>query len=87
METVNNIKPMYISRSIGGALYLVGAILMVYNLAKTMAKGSFVANEAAAAPLAKASGEHKEYWHRIIERRPVTMLVLSLQDGCHRWFG
>lgn len=79
METVNNIKPMYISRSIGGALYLVGAILMVYNLAKTMAKGSFVANEAAeAAPLAKASGEHKEYWHRIIERRPVTMLVLSL---------
>jgi len=79
METVNNIKPMYITRSIGGALYLVGAFMMVYNLYKTMAKGSFVANEAAeAAPFSKEAHAKKEYWHRVIERRPVTLLVLSL---------
>jgi len=79
METVNNIKPMYITRSIGGGLYLVGALMMVYNLYKTMAKGSFIANEAAeAAPLVKEAHAKKEYWHRVIERRPVTLLVLSL---------
>ena len=32
METVVQILPMYIHRSIGGALYLGGALLMVYNL-------------------------------------------------------
>lgn len=79
METVNNIKPMYITRSIGGAIYLVGALMMVYNLYKTMAKGVFIANEEAeAAPLVKEVSKKKEYWHRVIERRPVTLLVLSL---------
>ncbi len=35
-------------------LYLVGAFLMVFNLYKTIAKGKFIANEAAeAAPLQK----------------------------------
>jgi cytochrome c oxidase cbb3-type subunit I/II len=79
METVTSIKPLYILRSIGGALYLVGAFFMVYNLYKTIRKGNFIANEAAeAAPLVKEVSAKKEYWHRVIERKPVTLLVLSL---------
>lgn len=79
MDTVNSIIPMYITRSVGGTLYLVGAFIMTYNLYKTIAKGRFIANEAAeAAPLVKEPSKHKEYWHRVIERKPVTMLVLSL---------
>jgi cytochrome c oxidase cbb3-type subunit I/II len=79
LETVTNIVPMYITRSIGGTLYLIGALLMVYNLYKTIAKGSFIANEAAeAAPLAKDHSHAREYWHRWIERKPMTMLVFSL---------
>lgn len=79
LETVTNIIPMYIMRSVGGALYLVGAFFMVYNLAKTMAKGTFIPNEAAEAPpLIKEVSRKKEYWHRVIERKPVTLLVLSL---------
>lgn len=79
LQTVNNIKPMYWARSVGGALYLVGALMMAYNLYKTMVAGKFVANEEAeAAPLVKEAGHKKEYWHRVIERKPVTMLVLSL---------
>jgi cytochrome c oxidase cbb3-type subunit I/II len=79
LETVNNIKPMYITRSIGGFLYLCGALIMVANIYKTIAKGKFIANEAAeAAPLIKEAGAKKEYWHRVLERKPVTMLVLSL---------
>jgi cytochrome c oxidase cbb3-type subunit I/II len=79
LETVTNIIPMYVTRSIGGTLYLVGALMMVVNLAKTMAKGTFIANEAAeAAPMVKEESHGKEYWHRKIERKPVTMLVWSL---------
>ncbi len=80
LETVTHILPMYITRSIGGTLYLVGALMMGYNLYKTVAKGKFIANEAAeAAPLPAVATTHgKEYWHRWIERRPVQMLVLSL---------
>ena len=79
LETVNSIKPFYVLRSIGGAIYLTGAVFMVYNLAKTIRKGSFIANEAAeAAPIIKAERVKNEYWHRILERKPMTMLVLSL---------
>ncbi|MBS1750767.1 MAG: cytochrome-c oxidase, cbb3-type subunit I [Bacteroidetes bacterium] len=80
LETVTNIIPMYVSRSIGGGLYLIGALLMTYNLVKTIAKGQFIANEAAEAPpIAKEAAAHaKESWHRKIERKPVTMLVFSL---------
>jgi cytochrome c oxidase cbb3-type subunit I/II len=79
LETVTNIIPMYITRSVGGAIYLVGAILMAYNLYKTVRQGKFIANEEAeAAPLIKEVKQKREYWHRILERKPVTMLVLSL---------
>jgi cytochrome c oxidase cbb3-type subunit I/II len=70
---------MYITRSIGGTLYLIGALMMVYNIYKTIVGGKFIPNEAAEAPpLVKEASPKKEYWHRVIERKPVTMLVLSL---------
>ena len=79
LETVTNIIPMYITRSVGGALYLTGAVLMAYNLYKTVRQGEFIANEEAEAPpLIKEVKVKKEYWHRLLERKPVTMLVLSL---------
>ncbi len=79
LETVTNIIPMYITRSVGGALYLAGAFVMVYNLYKTIRQGQFIANEAAeAAPLVKPAHAGREYWHRVIERKPMLMLVLSL---------
>jgi cytochrome c oxidase cbb3-type subunit I/II len=79
LETVTNIKPFYILRSIGGALYLTGALFMAYNLYKTIRKGKFIANEEAeAAPMVKEASKKKEYWHRAIERKPVKMLILSL---------
>jgi len=54
-------------------------LLMVYNLYKTIRQGTFIPDEAAeAAPLIKEISKKKEYWHRILERKPVTMLVLSL---------
>ncbi|QNA45554.1 cytochrome-c oxidase, cbb3-type subunit I [Lacibacter sediminis] len=79
LETVTNIIPMYITRSVGGTLYLIGAFMMVYNLIKTAKQGTFIANEEAeAAPLLKPESHVKEHWHRWIERRPATLLVFSL---------
>ncbi len=49
LETVTQIIPMYIIRSIGGLLYLTGAILMTYNLIKTAGHGKLISNEEAEA--------------------------------------
>ncbi len=80
LETVTHIIPLYVARSIGGLLYLVGVFIMVYNIVKTVKAGKLVANEAAEAPPlpAKIVTHGKQYWHRWIEARPIQMLVLSL---------
>ncbi len=80
METVTQIIPMYITRAVGGTLYLTGALIMVYNLAKTIASGSFVAEEEAQAPaLPKEERKRKtgERAHAWLERRPVEFYVLT----------
>ena len=80
LETVVQLRPFYLLRSIGGTLYFIGAILMVYNLIKTIRSGQAVNDEAAeAAPLSdEYVPHHKEHWHRWVERKPVQLLVLSL---------
>lgn len=80
LETVTRIKPMYIFRSIGGTIYLLGTVLMVVNLWKTVKQGSFVAEEKAEALPLKQQGVPATYsfWHAVIERRPMRMLVISL---------
>jgi cytochrome c oxidase cbb3-type subunit I/II len=80
LETVTYMKPFYAMRSLGGSMYLVGVIFMVYNLYKTVRAGKLVANEPAeAAPLQKdyVKPQH-EHWHRVIERKPVRFMIVSL---------
>ena len=81
LETTLQLLPMHRMRAVGGTFYLLGAILMAYNLFKTMAAGKLLANEAAEAPaLTKAfvptGGD--TYWHRWFERKPFPFLVGSL---------
>lgn len=80
LETVTQLIPLYALRSLGGLLYLIGFIVMIYNLIKTAKSGHDVVDEEAfAAPLAKEYQPHsKDHWHRVIERKPIQMLVLSL---------
>jgi cytochrome c oxidase cbb3-type subunit I/II len=80
LETVTYLRPFYAMRSIGGLLFLVGVVFMIYNLYKTVMIGKLVANEEAeAAPLEKEYVKHHgEHWHRAIERRPVQFMILSL---------
>jgi cytochrome c oxidase cbb3-type subunit I/II len=82
LETVTHIVPMYVMRSLGGTLFIIGFLIMLYNIVKTVKQGKYIGDEEAqAAPLAALnpeSGEHKAYWHRVLERRPFQMLILAL---------
>ncbi|HWR31959.1 MAG TPA: cytochrome-c oxidase, cbb3-type subunit I, partial [Chitinophagaceae bacterium] len=80
LETVLQIVPMYIIRMIGGSLYFVGVIVMVYNLVKTAKQGSFAKEEPAEAPaLEKFKDPLKRgVIHRWLEGKPAIFLVLTL---------
>ncbi|GAB4038093.1 cytochrome-c oxidase, cbb3-type subunit I [Spirosoma gilvum] len=81
LETTLQILPMHMMRALGGTLFLLGAILMGYNLFKTMAAGSLVANEEAEAyalPVNYKPTGSETYWHRWLERKPFQLLVASL---------
>lgn len=80
LTTVDALKPYYTLRSIGGLLYLSGAILMFYNLVKTAKSGSLLANEEDEAVVLRDKNvkSSSEYWHRSIERKPIQFLILSV---------
>jgi cytochrome c oxidase cbb3-type subunit I/II len=80
LETVLQIVPMYIIRMIGGSLYFVGVIVMVYNLVKTAKQGSFAKEEPAEAPaLEKFKDPLKRgVIHRFLEGKPALFIILTL---------
>ena len=81
LEVVLQIIPMYIMRSIGGTMYLIGALVGAFNLYKTAASGSLLANEAVEVVnnrvLAMASTK-QESWHRALEAAPVRFSIYAL---------
>ncbi|MBC7567626.1 MAG: cytochrome-c oxidase, cbb3-type subunit I [Pedobacter sp.] len=81
LETVIQIIPMYILRAAGGAMYLTGVLVMTYNLIKTVKKGKLVADEPAEAlalPQEYTPQGTDKKLHRLLERKPMAFLVLSL---------
>ncbi|QCK14703.1 cytochrome-c oxidase, cbb3-type subunit I [Mangrovivirga cuniculi] len=77
LETVNSIKPMYVMRAVGGALYLTGAIMMSYNLVKTAKQGKFLSDEADEAPALEKKKITGGHWHSVLERKPVLFTTLA----------
>ncbi|HEX8018291.1 cytochrome-c oxidase, cbb3-type subunit I [Mucilaginibacter sp.] len=80
LESTLRIIPMHVMRSVGGGFYLLGVIVMAYNLVRTAMQGKLVANEAAQAmplePLPKAAKEGT--WHRTLERKPIQLMIAAL---------
>ncbi|RPI13836.1 MAG: cytochrome-c oxidase, cbb3-type subunit I [Ignavibacteriae bacterium] len=79
LTTTQEIIPMYVIRSIGGAMFLTGVIIMIYNLYKTAKLGSFMANEAAEAPaifIEKKKGSGEKI-HRFLEKKPMKFAILA----------
>lgn len=80
IDVVQTTVPFYVLRAIGGTVFLIGAILMVFNLWQTAKQGKFVDVESDEAPaLTKDyTAPAGSIWHSIIERKPILLLVLSL---------
>ncbi|NOS71138.1 MAG: cytochrome-c oxidase, cbb3-type subunit I [Verrucomicrobia bacterium] len=81
LETVLQIVPLYKLRALGGSLYIVGAVMMTYNLWRTAKAGKFEPDtEAQAAALSKEAPAHDDhpYKHRWLEAKPLTLTVLAL---------
>jgi cytochrome c oxidase cbb3-type subunit I/II len=80
LEVVMQIQPMYIIRSIGGALYIVGTLLAVWNLYKTAKSGSLLRNEEVQVVnhRIKLDLGKKEGWHRALEAAPVRFSLYAL---------
>jgi cytochrome c oxidase cbb3-type subunit I/II len=80
LETTVQILPLHGLRAIGGALYLLGTIIMTYNLIKTAYAGKFIANEETqAAPLTSEYVALEGGWHhRVLEHKPLLLTGLAL---------
>ncbi|MBA5791376.1 cytochrome-c oxidase, cbb3-type subunit I [Flavobacterium sp. xlx-214] len=80
LETVTAIMPMYAMRAIGGSLYVIGVLVLVYNIYKTMKAGAKVEDELAEAPeLARIAPNRVkgERFHAWLERKPIQLTLLA----------
>ena len=78
LDTTTQIIPLYMLRAIGGGLFLIGTIIMTYNLIKTASSGKFIANEDAEAPALEKNVKVKGHWHHVLESRPIQFTVFAL---------
>src|SRR5688572_26989330 len=80
MDVVQTIIPFYVLRALGGTIFLIGVVLMIINLWKTAKAGKFVAEEYSEAPALekKYASPKGSFWHSVIERKPIMLLILSL---------
>jgi cytochrome c oxidase cbb3-type subunit I/II len=87
LETVTRLIPLYWVRVIGGGLYIVGMIMLIVNLWKSIADAKRQRVDMSdpqfrAAPLSADAGEdyshHPNPWHRKLEGMPLSFTVLVL---------
>ncbi|WP_417351367.1 cytochrome-c oxidase, cbb3-type subunit I [Flavobacterium alkalisoli] len=80
LETVKQIMPMYWMRAIGGTLFVIGLLVLVYNIIMTIRQGKAVEDELAEAPeLERITGRRMkgEKFHPWLERKPIQLTILA----------
>jgi len=81
LETVFEIIPMYWMRAIGGSLYIVGMVVLAYNIITTIRTSkNKVTDELAEAPALQRVSRRRvigEGWHTWLERKPVQLTILA----------
>ncbi|RZJ53867.1 MAG: cytochrome-c oxidase, cbb3-type subunit I [Flavobacterium sp.] len=80
LETVTQIMPMYWMRAIGGSLYLVGMLTLVYNIIMTVKVGETIEDELAQAPALQRISSNRvrgEKFHSWLERKPIQLTILA----------
>jgi cytochrome c oxidase cbb3-type subunit I/II len=80
LETVTQILPFYMIRAFGGGLYIVGAVIMAYNLIKTAKQGKLVAEERVEVPARwdEQPGHGMGNKHRWLEKRPIQFALVAI---------
>jgi len=93
IEILNAIKPFYWLRFIGGTLYLIGILLCVFNVWKTIRSGKMIADEPAEAAALIPDSDHEAQiatalsvkdprergnaLHSLVERWPTLLSILA----------
>jgi cytochrome c oxidase cbb3-type subunit I/II len=78
VETVTRIVPLYYVRAFGGLLFIVGAIVMIYNIYKTVKGSEGLKEETLAKPLEERHiEESNQPFHRRLEGAVLSFSVLS----------
>lgn len=80
LDTVTAIMPMYVMRAIGGSLYVTGALVLVYNVYKTIKAGRAIEDEYAEAPALVRISKSRlrgEGFHTWLERKPIQLTILA----------
>lgn len=79
VETVMRIQPLYWIRALGGLLFIVGFVIMVYNIVKTIKSApADQTTKATEVSWNAASSHEKEVGHRKLEGLATVFTVLSL---------
>ncbi|QQR88615.1 MAG: cytochrome-c oxidase, cbb3-type subunit II [Myxococcales bacterium] len=74
LETLIELKPLYWTRALGGTLYLLGFILMAWNLVMTAKSGKAVDGETEAV-IEDFSSEDAVPWHKLAFAKPITLIL------------
>lgn len=77
VETVTRIVPLYGVRAVGGALYVVGLLIMFYNIYKTVKSSKGIVETPIPAPVEARHHEEKESMHRKLEGKIFAFSVLA----------
>ncbi len=80
LETVKEIIPMYAMRATGGTLYLIGMLVLVYNIIQTVRHNASIEDDLAEAPELEKINPSRikgEKFHPWLERKPIQLTLLA----------
>lgn len=80
LETVTQIIPMYWMRMFGGVLYILGMLILVYNIYRTLRANQAIEDDFAEAPALAPINKGRlkgEKFHPWLERKPIQLTILA----------
>ena len=77
VETLIAIRPMYLTRMVGGTLYIIGYVLMLVNLIQTIRAGAPVETSVTVVE-EEPSTEKEVAWQALVFSRPILLSVFAL---------
>ena len=86
VETVEAMHPFYVIRAAGGALFLIGALIMAYNLWLTVRAGEAEVPRRRSRCSRPSEERRMSFWarHQIFEKNSIVLLVGILRRGRDR---